>query len=438
MAMELVRGQTLRQIVEQAGVLSPERAAEICVQVLGALAHAHSAGIVHRDLKPANLMITDTGTFKIMDFGVARLDGAAHLTQAGFTMGTPAYMAPEQLQGGTIDGRTDLYALGVVFYRLITGALPFGGDTPYEMAQSQLKDPPAPVARFRPDAPAWVHEVIARALAKNPAERFQSAHEFQEMLTDCLTGRALPSKYRDDGATEQVALHSPKAPAGSGPAAAWFRSRRHLWLTAASIVTAALVGTGWAMGRPGTTAPPPSQVSGQPSPSAPAATAAAATRPPAPAVKPKSPPVAPAPVRVLAASAPTSFGRVKLLMVDGKHITERDVVLFFDSERLAALPADRGDPLVTMPYSGIAKATYTYAVDPAWDPQLAAPAERINVPGFLAGFLGRSRHWLVLQTKTVAAILRLENIQLREVIATVESRAGVAVTRVSASDKVGR
>ena len=444
MAMELVRGQTLRQIVDQAGVMSPERAAEICVQILGALAHAHSAGIVHRDLKPANLMITDTGTVKIMDFGVARLDGAAHLTQAGFTMGTPAYMAPEQLQGGTIDARTDLYALGVVFYRLITGSLPFGGATPFDMAQSQLKDPPTSITQFRADAPAWVSQVIARALAKNPNERFQSAQEFQTTLTECLAGRPLPSAYRGDGATEQVALYSPKPPAAAGPAATGLRFQRHIWLAAASAAAVAIVGIAWALSGPGIAAPPPSQVSNQPAPEGPArinaaitqtaAPAAGAARPPVPAVKPKASPVAPAPLRVSAASAPTSFGRVKLLMVDGKRATERDVVLLFDSERVAALPADRGDPLLTMPYSGIAKATYTYAVDPAWDSQLAAPAERINVPGFLQ----RSRHWLVLQTKTVVAILRLENQQLREVMATVESRAGVPITRVSGGDKAGR
>src|SRR4029077_5738834 len=99
-----------------------------CMQALAALTHAHGLGVVHRDLKPANLMLTDAGAVKIMDFGIARVSGSEHLTSAGFMMGTPAYMAPEQVLGHEVDARTDLYALGVVLYRLTTGKLPFKGE----------------------------------------------------------------------------------------------------------------------------------------------------------------------------------------------------------------------------------------------------------------------------------------------------------------------
>ena len=125
---------------------------------------------------------------------------------------------------------------------------------------------------------------------------------------------------------------------------------------------------------------------------------------------------------------------MKLLVVDGKRATERDVLLMFDGAQIAVLPADRGEPLVTMPYGGIAKATYTHAVEPAWDPDLTAPAGRINVPGFL----GRSRHWLVLQSKTSATIVRLDESQMRDVMQAVEARAGVPITRVSGGGKTGR
>jgi serine/threonine-protein kinase len=142
MVMEFVRGETLEAMVARMGALSPQRAADFCMQALAALAHAHSLGVVHRDLKPANLMVTENGAIKVMDFGIARVSGSEHLTNAGFMMGTPAYMAPEQVQGGDIDARADLYAMGVVFYRLTTAALPFKGDTPFAMAQSQLNEPP--------------------------------------------------------------------------------------------------------------------------------------------------------------------------------------------------------------------------------------------------------------------------------------------------------
>ena len=102
-------------------------------------------GVVQRYLKPANLMITETGSVKIMDFGIARVAGTEHLTSAGYMMGTPAYMAPEQVMGHEIDARADLYAMGVVFYRLTTSRLPFRGDTPFAIAQSQVNDLPTPV-----------------------------------------------------------------------------------------------------------------------------------------------------------------------------------------------------------------------------------------------------------------------------------------------------
>src|SRR4030095_1883566 len=133
MVMEFVRGETLENMVARMGALSAQRAAEFCMQSLAALAHAHSMGVVHRDLKPANLMVTENGSLKVMHFGIARVSGGEHLTNAGFMMGTPAYMAPEQVRGGDIDARADLYSMGVVFYRLTTAKLPFKGDTAFAM-----------------------------------------------------------------------------------------------------------------------------------------------------------------------------------------------------------------------------------------------------------------------------------------------------------------
>ena len=155
MVMEFVRGETVHELSERLGALAPPQAAHLAMQVLDALSHAHRAGVVHRDLKPANLMITETGIVKVMDFGIARVLGTEHFTQGGYMMGTPAYMAPEQVLGGDIDGRADLYAVGVVLYRLLSGQLPFSADTAIAMVQKQVNDSPIPITPV-PAGPAGV------------------------------------------------------------------------------------------------------------------------------------------------------------------------------------------------------------------------------------------------------------------------------------------
>jgi serine/threonine-protein kinase len=201
MVMEFVRGETLENMVSRMGPLSAQRSAELVMQSLAALAHAHSMGVVHRDLKPANLMITENGAVKVMDFGIARVSGSEHLTNAGFMMGTPAYMAPEQVRGGDVDSRADLYAMGVVFYRLTSGKLPFKGDTAFAMVQSQVNEPPTPIGTIRADLPSWVDEVVTRALAKAPDQRFQSAAEFHEALARCMAGLPISTMYTTAGET---------------------------------------------------------------------------------------------------------------------------------------------------------------------------------------------------------------------------------------------
>ena len=217
MVMEFVRGETLEGMVTRMGALSPQRAAELCMQALAALAHAHSMGVIHRDLKPANLMITENGAVKVMDFGIARVSGSEHLTNAGFMMGTPAYMAPEQVQGGEVDARADLYAMGVVFYRLSTAALPFKGETPFAMAQSQLSTPPTPVGTLRAGLPDWVEQVISRALAKNPDQRFQSAIEFHEAFARSLAGLPLSTMYGTSASGDPTLTPSRAMPSGAFP-----------------------------------------------------------------------------------------------------------------------------------------------------------------------------------------------------------------------------
>ena len=182
MVMEFVRGETFDKLSERAGPMPFERAAYLVAQVLDALGHAHRVGIVHRDMKPANLILSESGVVKVMDFGIARMVGTEHLTNDGYMMGTPAYMAPEQVLGNEVDGRADLYSVGVILYRMLTGHLPFKADTAAAMAQKQLKDAPTPLRQVRAELPVWCEQILERALAKPPELRYQTADEFRSAL----------------------------------------------------------------------------------------------------------------------------------------------------------------------------------------------------------------------------------------------------------------
>ncbi|HEX2456849.1 MAG TPA: serine/threonine-protein kinase [Vicinamibacterales bacterium] len=191
MVMEFVRGETVHDFAERMGPLAAPQAAHLAMQVLDALSHAHRGGVIHRDLKPANLMITETGAVKVMDFGIARVLGTERFTHGGYMMGTPAYMAPEQVLGGEVDGRADLYAVGVLLYRLLTGKLPFNADTAMAMVQKQVNEVPIPIAEIAPHLPPWCSGVMTRALAKSPADRYQTADEFRVALLSAVQPQSL-------------------------------------------------------------------------------------------------------------------------------------------------------------------------------------------------------------------------------------------------------
>src|SRR5712691_3935431 len=155
LVMEYVRGETLEHICVRLAALPADSAASLTDKVLSALEHAHRAGIVHCDIKPANVMVTEHGGVKIMDFGTARVRGAKYGTLDGYMMGTPAYMSPEQVLGQELDARADLYAVGIVLYRLLTAKLPFEADTAIAVAQKQIAEAPAPLHSHREDLPDW-------------------------------------------------------------------------------------------------------------------------------------------------------------------------------------------------------------------------------------------------------------------------------------------
>ena len=211
MVMEFVRGESLDKLSERLGALPPERAAYVIDLILSALEHAHRAGVVHRDVKPANVMLTDEGSIKIMDFGIARVLGAEQKTVDFRLMGTPAYMSPEQVLGEEVDGRSDLYSVGVLFYRLLTGALPFAADTALGMLQRQIRDTPIPLSAHRSGLPDWCETIVQRALAKVQGDRFQSAEEFREALaraTGPLPMADLAKTFAADG-REGMVLSAP-------------------------------------------------------------------------------------------------------------------------------------------------------------------------------------------------------------------------------------
>ena len=183
--LEFVRGETLEALAERSSPLPLAQAVPIIDTVLSALAHTHGAGIAHCDIKPANVMVAPNGDVKIMDFGTARAQGAGR-GAASYLLGTPAYMPPEQLLGHELDGRTDLYAVGALFYRLVTGALPFRADNAIESMRKQISDAPTPVFAHRPDLPGWCDRIVQRALAKSPADRFQTAEEFRGVLREAV------------------------------------------------------------------------------------------------------------------------------------------------------------------------------------------------------------------------------------------------------------
>lgn len=182
MVMEFVRGETLDSLIGKSGAMPWERAVALFSQALEGIEHAHKMGIVHRDIKPANMMLTETGSIKVMDFGIARVLGTNRLTKTGHLIGTVEYMSPEQVRGEETDARSDIYSLGILLYEMLTGRVPFNSSSEYELMRSHIEEAPKPPGTFAPQIPLVVEQAIMRALAKKPEARQRSANEFRLML----------------------------------------------------------------------------------------------------------------------------------------------------------------------------------------------------------------------------------------------------------------
>jgi eukaryotic-like serine/threonine-protein kinase len=184
-AMEYLKGRHLSDYAKSNNLLEPRKVLEIVGRTAEALGFAHKQQVVHRDIKPANLMYDpSTDVLKITDFGIARLSGAGQ-TRTGIVLGTPSFMSPEQLEGRTVTGHSDLFSLGVSLFQLLTGQLPFTADSMTGLMQQIAEAPHPPLRAFRPDLPECVEKVIDRALAKNPDERYDSGAQMAAALDDC-------------------------------------------------------------------------------------------------------------------------------------------------------------------------------------------------------------------------------------------------------------
>ena len=184
---EYVDGENLKALVEREGPLPECDAIELALQVARALGFAHEQGLVHRDVKPQNVLLNDGGQAKVTDFGIARsLEVSGNLTQSGTVMGTSDYIAPEQARGSKVDAQSDVYSLGTVLYELLTGEVPFQGDNFVAVAMQHINQPPPSVRERRPELSPCVDEVVQRAMAKEPRDRFGSMDELCAALNPCL------------------------------------------------------------------------------------------------------------------------------------------------------------------------------------------------------------------------------------------------------------
>jgi serine/threonine-protein kinase len=422
MVMELVRGETLEQLSQRVGSLGPESAAHLAAKILSALDHAHRAGIVHRDMKPANVMVTESGRVKIMDFGIARVRGGEHLTRDGFSVGTPAYMSPEQVLGEDLDGRADVYSVGVILYRLLTGALPFDADTPMAMLRQHVAECPTPLHVHKADLPEWCEPIVQRALSKVPDERFSTAEEFRAELAQAIgTGTRIDlsqvplvasgsstSSSGDSSGWQTLHISTADAPvsfanavaAVGRSAAKWFRSITSRLDSPTLVHTAKQLARRWEI--------PLLVVAALVGMAAYSALGGKGISP------------------IVADAAPPATFHAKALAGSGS--VERDVTLLVGDGRITI--TEEGAPsasLHSIAYGDVLSVTYSRTVHPMWK----SPKGSVSVQRSDGGKLGRfgifvARHWIVLQTNTETEfiVLRVEEDQARRVLTTIAERTG--------------
>ena len=521
MVMEFVRGETFEKVSDRFGALGVARAVELCTHVLDALSHAHRAGIVHRDLKPANLMLSESGIVKVMDFGLARMAGTEHLTNDGYMVGTPAYMSPEQVLGGEVDGRADLYAMGVVLFRLLTGQLPFKAESGIAMVQKHMYDAPTPVRLLRVELPLMCEELFTRALAKSPDARYQTADEFKAALamlnaaasSEITRTMAAPSPMPTSidpsmepttktpsgsvrppsGTTPRSATTPPPArvpPSGAMPASgavpppapvapvatvtpvsvATPRKPPYAALAAGVLLLAAVPATYLLRGREAPLVAPSPASAPQAAPSVvpavvstppaalPASTAASpapsvaeSPKPPSPlttagskatpATPPSTPKPRPAVERASAAAPPAAnavppaarasasiviFEKMKYLSLQDGKARDRDASLRLAGDGLHVI--DDGATIQSVAYSDVIAVFHSHAKEPKWTGPDGTSLPVAKVGGKF-GFLKGTPDWITVRTRSGFIPLRVDDDDLKRVIAELEARTGTKVVR---------
>ena len=263
-SMQWLQGKTLEEKLEE-GPLPVEEVVGVVSQMAAALGFAHEAGVVHRDVKPANVIVDERGRAVLTDFGIAKAGNETQLTRVGASVGSPDYMAPEQISGGSVDPRTDLYALGVLFHHLLTGEPPYSGDAPIAVAYQHLNAPIPSARETRPEVPPELDEVVTRLMAKAPEDRFQSAEELLAALhgipglevSGPPTGiGTMPIAVGEASPVEPVA--APADEAGAAP------ERSKLVPLALAVIGAVVIGGGlfWALSGNGAVEPGAGEPSG--------------------------------------------------------------------------------------------------------------------------------------------------------------------------------
>lgn len=479
MAMEFVPGETADAIIRRLGRLAWTDAATFMLDVLAGLDGAHRLGIIHRDLKPANLLVTPAGAVKITDFGIARVLGTARHTRTGMLVGTLAYMAPEQVRGEEGDARSDVYAATMVLYELLTGSVAFHRTSEYEMMRAVVETQARPPREHLHDVPAWLDALVMKGLAKEPADRFQSAAEMllalQARLPAAVPGAVAATRVAAAPFVPPTRLYA-EAPATVAAAPALKKSARPR-LTGAVAAAATVVvlagGTAWQWRTPpplppstpqstvastsASAAPPPESALLPPvvvdpvpvdpprpvrtpravQPQPPASEPPPSSLPIEPAPLPDPAPVAPAPpapppaVHAPAPSRPdAAFVDVKLLRTSGGKTEEVDVLLTLGPDAIVLTPRKGTSTAQTMAYRAVAAAVYSQSKHPRWKEGSAA-AFAVGVFAAPVFFMKGTKHWLTLEGGGEAIVLRLDKNNYRAILPELEVRTGKKIERAS-------
>ena len=364
MMMEFVEGSTLEQIAKQSPIPQSD-VINYMQQVLAALSYAHGRGVVHRDIKPANIMVTSQGVVKLMDFGIAKSRTEQDLTRPGTTMGSLYYMSPEQVRGGTVDARSDIYSVGIMMYELLAGRRPFVADSAYEILNQQCNVVPLSPLEVNAQLPPPLSDIIVAAMAKDPANRFQNAQALSNALRQVAAMQNDPPK-REEAAFTPVAIPGAAQPAAQGfaavaPAVPLVQSssgHRGVWMTVGALAVLVVVACA-AIGlprllhtsaktesdgaaqtspaAPSTTSPPPASTVAAPIADAPAATPPAVdAQSPAESI-PSNPPQTPVPPGAEKSPRPKTEVNAKSPRPDYHPAAQADIASQADTTKQPAI-----------------------------------------------------------------------------------------------------